>query len=50
MLKGLVKLANRLDSLGLTKEADVIDREILKLASKNLLLQIQETKIFLLKI
>ncbi len=34
MLKGLVKLANRLDSLGLTKEADVIDREILKLASK----------------
>jgi len=33
MLKALVKLANRLDSLGLTKEADVLDREILKVAS-----------------
>ena len=33
MLKSLVKLANRLDSLGLMKEADVIDKEILKLAS-----------------
>lgn len=35
MLKALVKLANRLDSLGLTKEADVLDREILKVASVN---------------
>lgn len=34
MLKVLVKLANRLDSLGLTKEADVLDREILKIAAK----------------
>lgn len=35
MLKVLVKLANRLDSLGLTKEADVLDREILKIAAKS---------------
>ena len=34
MLKILVKLANRLDSLGLTKEADVIDGEINKVASE----------------
>jgi len=33
MLKSLVKLANRLDSLGLTKEADIIDREIVRFAS-----------------
>lgn len=33
MLKQLVKVANRLDSLGLTKEADALDREIVKLAS-----------------
>jgi hypothetical protein len=32
MLKGLVKIANRLDDLGLTKEADVIDSAIRKLA------------------
>jgi hypothetical protein len=32
MLKSLVKIANKLDSLGLTKEADVIDREIIRLA------------------
>jgi len=32
MLKNLVKVANRLDSLGLTKEADVVDRFILKMA------------------
>lgn len=34
MLKVLAKLANRLDSLGLTKEADVLDREIIRFASK----------------
>lgn len=33
MLKQLVKVANRLDSLGLTKEADTLDREIVRLAS-----------------
>ena len=32
MLRNLVKVANRLDSLGLTKEADVVDRFILKMA------------------
>jgi hypothetical protein len=32
MLKKLAKIANRLDSLGLTKEADVVDRFILKMA------------------
>jgi hypothetical protein len=32
MLKNLVKVANRLDSLGLTKEDDVVDRFILKMA------------------
>ena len=32
MLKSLVKIANKLDSLGLTKEADVIDSEIIRLA------------------
>ena len=33
MLKDLVKIANRLDSLGLTKEADIIDRYITKSAT-----------------
>jgi hypothetical protein len=33
MLKQLVKVANRLDLLGLTKEADVLDLEIVRLAS-----------------
>lgn len=33
MLKYLAKVANKLDSLGLTKEADVIDAEIAKIAS-----------------
>lgn len=33
MLRELVKVANKLDFLGLTKEADIIDAEILKLAS-----------------
>jgi len=33
MLKGLVKIANRLDDLGLTKEADVIDAALRKLAA-----------------
>ena len=32
MLRSLVKIANKLDSLGLTKEADVVDRFILKMA------------------
>jgi hypothetical protein len=32
MLKDLVKIANRLDTLGLTKEADIIDRYISKSA------------------
>lgn len=32
MLKDLVKVANRLDSLGLSKEADIVDRLITKLA------------------
>jgi hypothetical protein len=34
MLKELVKIANKLDFLGLTKEADVIDQEIVRLASE----------------
>jgi len=34
MLKDLVKLANKLDSLGLTKEADLIDSVIQKKASE----------------
>ena len=33
MLDQLVKVANRLDSLGLTKEADILDLEIIRLAS-----------------
>jgi len=33
MLKGLVKIANRLDDLGLTKEADVIDAVLQKMAT-----------------
>lgn len=33
MLAQLVKVANRLDSLGLTKEADILDLEIIRLAS-----------------
>jgi hypothetical protein len=32
MLRKLVSIANKLDSLGLTKEADLIDREIIRLA------------------
>jgi len=32
MLKDLVKIANKLDSLGLTKEADIIDAELIRLA------------------
>jgi hypothetical protein len=32
MLKNLVKVANRLDSLGLTKEADAVDKFIRKMA------------------
>jgi hypothetical protein len=34
MLAQLVKVANRLDSLGLTKEADILDLEIIRLASE----------------
>lgn len=34
MLKDLVKVANKLDSIGLTKEADFIDMQILALASE----------------
>lgn len=33
MLKGLVKIANRLDSLGLQKEADVIDSFVYKISA-----------------
>jgi hypothetical protein len=33
MFKNLVKIANKLDSLGLTKEADVLDRYIKKVAA-----------------
>jgi hypothetical protein len=32
MLRSLVKIANKLDSLGLTKEADIIDAELIRLA------------------
>lgn len=32
MLKDLIKIANKLDSLGLTKEADIIDAELVRLA------------------
>ena len=32
MLRSLVKIANKLDSLGLTKEADIIDRYLIKKA------------------
>ena len=35
MLKDLVKVANRLDSLGLTKEADAIDGLVKKMAAMN---------------
>jgi len=35
MLKNLVKIANRLDSLGLSKEADVIDGLIQKMATND---------------
>lgn len=39
MLKGLMKVANKLDSIGLTKEADTIDALIRKIvASENNLL------------
>jgi len=38
MLAQLVKVANRLDSLGLTKEADILDLEIIRLASEPLIL------------
>jgi len=34
MLKDLVKMASKLDALGLSKEADVIDTLIRKIASK----------------
>jgi hypothetical protein len=34
MLKELVKIANKLDLLGLTKEADILDSEIFKLAAE----------------
>ena len=33
MLKNLVKIANRLDELGLTKDADLLDSIIRKLAA-----------------
>lgn len=36
MLKQLAKIANKLDAIGMTKEADVIDRLIKKTASENL--------------
>lgn len=42
MLKSLVKLANRLDLLGLTREADVIDREILRFASESSIFDLQD--------
>jgi len=34
MLKDLIKVSNRLDSLGLTKEADYLDSVIRKLSSR----------------
>lgn len=34
MLKDLVKMANKLDALGLSKEADVIDNLVRKIASR----------------
>jgi hypothetical protein len=34
MIKDLIKVANRLDALGLTKEADIID-SIIRVASSN---------------
>lgn len=42
MLKSLVKIANKLDSLGLTKEADVLDREIVKLAQMDEMLDLEK--------
>jgi len=35
MLKDLIKVARRLDSLGLTREADVVDLLVRKIASKD---------------
>lgn len=35
MLKDLVRVANRLDSLGLSKEADLLDSYIIKMAGGN---------------
>lgn len=42
MLKSLVKIANKLDSLGLTKEADVLDREIVRLAQMDEMLDLKK--------
>lgn len=42
MLKSLVKIANKLDSLGLTKEADVVDREIVRLAQMDEMIDLEK--------
>lgn len=42
MLKSLVKIANKLDSLGLTKEADVVDREIVRLAQMDEMIDLKK--------
>ena len=43
IMQGLIKIANRLDDLSLTKEADLIDAIIFKVAQDN------DSKIYLLK-
>lgn len=42
MLRSLVKIANKLDSLGLTKEADVVDREIIRLAQMDEMIDLEK--------
>jgi hypothetical protein len=42
MLKDLIKVANKLDSLGLSKEADLLDSLINKIASDNLEIEPEE--------
>lgn len=42
MLRSLVKIANKLDSLGLTKEADVVDREIVRLAQMDEMIDLEK--------
>ena len=42
MLRSLVKIANKLDSIGLTKEADVLDREIVRLAQMDEMIDLEK--------